>query len=303
MNEADPDSVEPQIETKRPTVLGALFMGTVGNLLLSVLTTVLVLALVMLARALGHPVEKSGPAITLLESALGCLTIFFALSLIRGFSFPAMSARYGLRWPAISLGTFAIAAVGTLALTIGMNSSSVMLRRLHWLPELPASPFPRPDLAHLPHAGIPMLVALALAKGIFPGLGEELLSRGHVQRGLLAHWSPFASIVVTSVLFALWHVAPVRYLGTFAFSCWVGWIAWRCDSIVPGMALHVINNWVFAFAVVLTRALPARVLGPHRQLPASTLVASAWAGLVLATVCASLLVLQLPAAPAREGRG
>jgi membrane protease YdiL (CAAX protease family) len=279
-----------------PVVLGALFMGTVGSLLLAVLTAGLVLVFERLARALGHPVASSSAPILLLESALACLTIFLALGLIRGFSFPVMNARYGLRWPAISVVTFAIAAVGMLALTIGMDAASTMFRRLHWLPVLPAGSFLRPGLDSLRHTSIPALVILALARGIFPGLGEELMFRGQVQRGLLAHWSPLASILVTSVMFALLHIHPVRFLGTFAFSCWIGWIAWRCDSIVPGMVLHAINNWVFGFLVVLTRALPARAPGP---LPWSTLLATAWASLVLATVCASLLVRQLPGAPVR----
>jgi membrane protease YdiL (CAAX protease family) len=58
-----------------------------------------------------------------------------------------------------------------------------------------------------PVVAVPFVLFIAA----FPGFNEELLFRGYIQRRLLARWSPWLAISVTSALFALMHVMPLPY--------------------------------------------------------------------------------------------
>lgn len=75
-----------------------------------------------------------------------------------------------------------------------------------------------------------------------PGLCEELLFRGYMQRRLLERWSPAVAILVTSIIFALMHIMPHAMLAAFPLGLWIGVIAWRSGSIWPGVACHAFVN-------------------------------------------------------------
>jgi membrane protease YdiL (CAAX protease family) len=289
-------------ETPRPTVLGALIMATLGYLVSQLVVSVVFFAQLAdvgllrtrEARSAAMLAFMGRPQSVLLMLSLSCLGLLLLLGIIRGFRLPEIRARYALHWPAVSGATFALALLGILALAVGTASFSVLLVRIHWLPPLPESTFGHAMRLALLNASLPVALLMAVASGLFPGVGEELLFRGQVQRGLLAHWSPRTSILVTSALFALWHVYPARLLTTFTFGCWVGWIAWRCDSTLPGMALHAINNCTFALVGLIARRLAH---DPQLQMPIPGLLAGVVAGLPVAAICALSLARRLPVAP------
>ncbi len=102
---------------------------------------------------------------------------------------------------------------------------------------------PDPSLVKLFEAMTPAsALAFILMIAIPPGICEELFFRGLMQRRLLARWSPFWAILVTSICFALAHGAPGMILYTFPIGIWLGVIAWRTGSIVPGMICHAFLN-------------------------------------------------------------
>lgn len=98
-------------------------------------------------------------------------------------------------------------------------------------------------------ASLPAAIALTLAISVTPGVCEELLFRGYVQRRLLERWSPALAIAVTTVLFSLAHLHPVHVLLTLPLSLWLCLVAWRTGSVWPGMVVHTFNN---ALAMVLS---------------------------------------------------
>src|SRR5262249_6037781 len=57
--------------------------------------------------------------------------------------------------------------------------------------------------ADLPSNWLPVIIA---AGAVFPGIGEELLFRGYLQRGLQRRWRPAVFLTVTSLLFAIGHM-------------------------------------------------------------------------------------------------
>jgi membrane protease YdiL (CAAX protease family) len=85
---------------------------------------------------------------------------------------------------------------------------------------------------------VPFILFIA----IVPGVVEELLYRGYVQRRLLKRWRPRWAIGVTSVLFALMHVMPHAIVATLPLGVWLGVVAWRTGSILPSMGCHAFIN-------------------------------------------------------------
>jgi len=86
--------------------------------------------------------------------------------------------------------------------------------------------------------------ALLVVASIGPGIGEELFFRGYAQTRLTERWGRWSGIVVASVLFGLLHMDLLHTPMAFAIGVALGWLAERAGSIVPGIAVHVVNNAV-----------------------------------------------------------
>ena len=85
---------------------------------------------------------------------------------------------------------------------------------------------------------VPWILFIALA----PGVSEEILFRGYMQRRLLERWSPRAAILVSAVLFAVFHMMPHTVLFAFPLGIWFGFIAWKTGSIWPTIWAHALIN-------------------------------------------------------------
>ncbi|MFK7819816.1 MAG: lysostaphin resistance A-like protein [Planctomycetaceae bacterium] len=88
---------------------------------------------------------------------------------------------------------------------------------------------------------VPYVMFIAL----MPGFGEEMLFRGYLQRRLLKRWSPMPAILLTSLLFAAIHLMPHTVVFAFPVGLWLGYIAWKTDSIWPTILAHVTINGVW----------------------------------------------------------
>ena len=81
--------------------------------------------------------------------------------------------------------------------------------------------------------------------GLFAPLVEEIVFRGAILRELL-RWNskPWVGIVISAALFALIHMNPAQMPHAFLIGLLLGWMYYRTDSIVPGVAYHWVNNTV-----------------------------------------------------------
>ena len=116
------------------------------------------------------------------------------------------------------------------------------------------------------------LPATLFLMALTPAVCEEALFRGPILRGLRARFSPALAVVLTGVLFGIFHGDPWRMLPAALMGMLLSGIALSAGSIVPAMAAHFLNN---ACLVVLARlhaddtdALPA-----HTKLLLGTLSA------------------------------
>lgn len=116
---------------------------------------------------------------------------------------------------------------------------------------------------------------------VMPGVCEELLFRGYVQRRLLRRWHVLPAILLTSVMFAVAHFDPMHMMGVFPIGIWFGIVAWRTDSTWPAVACHFANNgaailmgWTFGsdFAVPKTPVQAIVVLAMAVAFLASILI-------------------------------
>ena len=92
----------------------------------------------------------------------------------------------------------------------------------------------------------PAWILFSLA--VVPGVFEELFFRGFFFTSLRTLFSPWKAIILSAVLFGLFHVvaanvlAPERFLPSTLLGLVLGWVRYRSDSVLPCMLLHVVHN-------------------------------------------------------------
>ena len=76
-------------------------------------------------------------------------------------------------------------------------------------------------------------------------IGEELMFRGVVYRGLSNSFGAKSAIVWSGIAFALYHIDPVHAAAVVLMGVWFGWLRWYTGSIIPCILAHVMNNSVW----------------------------------------------------------
>ncbi|MGV3486018.1 MAG: type II CAAX prenyl endopeptidase Rce1 family protein [Planctomycetaceae bacterium] len=158
-------------------------------------------------------------------------------------------------WVTAALATPLIGMISSAIVGLFMQDSESLLEMSHIFRDLADEGF---------------LIPLALLIGATPGICEELLFRGYVQSRLTARFHGVLGILITSIIFAAFHMDLVHSTAVFSLGVWLGWICWQSGSLFPAMLAHFINNAVSVFAVAL---------GPE---PGSDEVSLQLAGIMLA---------------------
>lgn len=84
---------------------------------------------------------------------------------------------------------------------------------------------------------------------LFPGIGEEILFRGFLGRGLLARHGVLAGVTLTSLLFGLIHIDPVQGCGAMFLGFGLHGVFLATRSLTASILVHTLNN-ALAFAVM-----------------------------------------------------
>lgn len=85
---------------------------------------------------------------------------------------------------------------------------------------------------------LPVLFVIALA----PAICEELMFRGYVLGSMTAKYKTGSAIIVSAVVFGLYHMSASKFLTTTMLGALLCYIAVQSGSILPGMLMHFINN-------------------------------------------------------------
>jgi membrane protease YdiL (CAAX protease family) len=93
-------------------------------------------------------------------------------------------------------------------------------------------------------------VLLCLA--FVPAICEEILFRGFVQTGVLAQTASVpVGLLVSALLFGIFHLDPWRLAGVFVLGLFFGWLRQESGSLWPPVVAHALNN---ALSIGLERA-------------------------------------------------
>lgn len=109
----------------------------------------------------------------------------------------------------------------------------------------------------LPSGGSELLMQF-LALCVMPAIAEELLFRGAFQ-SLMRPCGSAAAIFAPALLFGVLHLDLAQGLTAFACGVFLGWLAERSGSILPGMLLHLVNNALAFLTIYLRYYAPAEV--------------------------------------------
>lgn len=81
-----------------------------------------------------------------------------------------------------------------------------------------------------------------LVVGVVAPFTEEIFFRGFALGGLRRSFGLIAGVVLSSVLFALFHIDPTIFVPTFIFGIVLAWVYVQTGSIWPPMFAHALNN-------------------------------------------------------------
>ena len=167
-----------------------------------------------------------------LETFLGLVAVAGAM-----LSQRPVTERLGLEPARLRGGSIALLVLGTLALSFALDG---VLEVMGWSEGTPLAEFE----AHLSQArGTDLMLAL-VAIGIAPGIAEELLCRGLVQRGLEPVIGRGGAVILGAALFGALHIDPVHAVLAGLLGLYLGAAALIAGSVRTAILCHTANNLV-----------------------------------------------------------
>tara|TARA_B100000242_G_scaffold239151_1_gene179075 strand:- start:999 stop:1799 length:801 start_codon:yes stop_codon:yes gene_type:complete len=86
---------------------------------------------------------------------------------------------------------------------------------------------------------------LFFAVVILAPLGEEIIFRGFLQQILERQWKDSTrAVLFTSLIFSLIHMNPYWFFQIYILGIFLGFLAWKTNSIIAPLILHGLNNFI-----------------------------------------------------------
>lgn len=151
------------------------------------------------------------------------------------FARAPLRSTLGLERGRLSARELALLALGTLAASHALDGALELsgLGEESVLRELPGM---------LEGARGLRLLAAAMALALAPGIAEELLCRGLIQRGLARRFGARLAIPAGALLFGLLHVEPIHAGFATILGLYLGAAAYFADSTRAPIVCHTLNN-------------------------------------------------------------
>ena len=87
---------------------------------------------------------------------------------------------------------------------------------------------------------------------ILPPIVEETIFRGLILKYLQRAGAAFlVANLIQAVCFGIYHGNIVQGIYTFVIGLFFGYVAWRYDSLIPGMFMHFVYNLIGTVGVEL----------------------------------------------------
>ena len=91
-------------------------------------------------------------------------------------------------------------------------------------------------------------ILVIVTVSITPAICEEIFFRGFVQKSFEFKQKPFTAILLTSLFFGLYHFNPYGLLPLIVLGMYLGFSAYKSNSIVVPITLHFLNNLIAIIA-------------------------------------------------------
>jgi len=125
-------------------------------------------------------------------------------------------------------------------------------------------------------SSVPELLWVILVIALIPALAEEFLFRGLVQRCFEKGLGPAWAIVLTGIIFGLYHVNPFSFVPLAAIGMYLGFLAYRSNSLWTSIAAHFYNNAFACVATFFHMDEDSLVVGNPEKLSPGVLLAVFW---------------------------
>lgn len=120
---------------------------------------------------------------------------------------------------------------------------SILMSHLQWIPNLMEQSF---DILQSGWGGI---LAIAITGPVL----EEVLFRGAITKALLQQYSPTKAILISALIFGIFHINPAQILPAFLIGLLFAWTYYKTSSLIPCILMHILNN---ALSVYLSLKYP-----------------------------------------------
>lgn len=115
------------------------------------------------------------------------------------------------------------------------------------------------------------LFLIVIAVSVTPAICEEVFFRGFIQKSFELKWKPFWAILVSSSIFALYHFSPYGTLPIFLLGIFLGYSAYKSNSIFVPVSLHFANNFLMIILYFIVGA-QSMVAKPSPDVPISSFI-------------------------------
>ena len=132
-------------------------------------------------------------------------------------------------WSAVSPSYLGLSVVSLLSCSWLV---STLISHMEWLPNIMEQTF---DILQSGWGGI---LAIAVAGPVL----EELLFRGAITKALLKQYDPAKAILISALLFGVFHINPAQILPAFLIGILLAWTYYKTGSLIPCILMHVLNN-------------------------------------------------------------
>lgn len=116
---------------------------------------------------------------------------------------------------------------------------------------------------------------LFLVVAVAPAIGEEVIFRGIIGRGLVARHGILAGVIMTSILFAAVHIHPAHVVALLPLAFFIHLIYLVTRSILAPMLLHLLNNSLAVVLLKISATTPALADASEPNMPWYVMVISA----------------------------
>lgn len=123
---------------------------------------------------------------------------------------------------------------------------------------------------------VPELLWVIIVIAVIPAIAEEVMFRGLIQRSVERQSGPLRAALFTGCVFAAFHLNPFAVVPLIALGMYLGFLAYRADSLWVSIAAHFYNNAIASVAVYFEMNDDATVIGDLTIMSMPELMGTFW---------------------------